>query len=195
MPKFRKKPVIITALQWFPGVEIEGVITPDRDGVTQFEPYIDTLEGPHLVRSGDWIIVGIKGEKYPCKPDIFKATYEPADQEAIDAFREPLPASLKGETRIRYSRDRKHYYLPDYSGAQDFWLSTETYPGAVPEDKKSRALNGYLQINKDDGTTYYRVMYSFAFWEIKSGDEENIELKNDLAADYLAHLHSVRQER
>lgn len=40
--------------------------------------WIDTLEGGHTVCPGDWIITGIKGERYPCKPDIFGATYEPA---------------------------------------------------------------------------------------------------------------------
>ena len=40
--------------------------------------WIDTLEGGHIVCPGDWIITGIAGEKYPCKPDIFSATYEPA---------------------------------------------------------------------------------------------------------------------
>ena len=39
-------------------------------------PYIATLEGDHLVTPGDWIITGVKGEHYPCKPDIFEATYE-----------------------------------------------------------------------------------------------------------------------
>lgn len=38
--------------------------------------WIDTLEGGHRVCPGDWIITGIKGERYPCKPDIFEATYE-----------------------------------------------------------------------------------------------------------------------
>jgi len=38
--------------------------------------WIDTLEGGHIVCPGDWIIIGVKGEKYPCKPDIFEATYE-----------------------------------------------------------------------------------------------------------------------
>ena len=38
--------------------------------------WIDTLEGGHIVCPGDWIITGVKGEKYPCKPDIFEATYE-----------------------------------------------------------------------------------------------------------------------
>lgn len=39
--------------------------------------WIDTLEGGHIVCPGDWIITGVKGERYPCKPDIFEATYEP----------------------------------------------------------------------------------------------------------------------
>ena len=39
--------------------------------------YIETLKGIHCVDSGDWIITGIKGEQYPCEPDIFEKTYEP----------------------------------------------------------------------------------------------------------------------
>jgi hypothetical protein len=39
---------------------------------------IETLEGDHIVSSGDWIITGVKGEHYACKPDIFELTYEPA---------------------------------------------------------------------------------------------------------------------
>lgn len=38
--------------------------------------WIDTLEGGHIVCPGDWIITGVKGEHYPCKPDVFDATYE-----------------------------------------------------------------------------------------------------------------------
>lgn len=41
--------------------------------------WIDTLEGGHIVCPGDWIITGVQGERYPCKPDIFAATYEPVD--------------------------------------------------------------------------------------------------------------------
>lgn len=41
--------------------------------------WIDTLEGGHIVCPGDWVITGVKGEKYPCKPDIFEATYERAE--------------------------------------------------------------------------------------------------------------------
>jgi hypothetical protein len=43
--------------------------------------WIDTKEGGHIVCPGDWIITGVKGEWYPCKPDIFAATYEQAEQE------------------------------------------------------------------------------------------------------------------
>jgi hypothetical protein len=73
--KFRKKPVVIEATQWFK--------MGDHSAVTQFENgkgWVDTLEGGHVVTPGDWIITGVKGEHYPCKPDIFEATYEPLEQ-------------------------------------------------------------------------------------------------------------------
>lgn len=44
--------------------------------------WIDTLEGGHIVCPGDWIITGIAGEQYPCKPNIFAATYEPVEEPA-----------------------------------------------------------------------------------------------------------------
>ena len=72
--KFRKRPVVIEAQQWFPGRPIDGVVVPG-DGI----PYVATLEGPFNVSPGDWIITGVRGEKYPCKPDIFEATYEKAE--------------------------------------------------------------------------------------------------------------------
>jgi len=59
--------------------------TPDMDGQTackhcsrimHVHGWIDTLEGGHIVCPGDWIITGVKGEHYPCKPDIFEATYD-----------------------------------------------------------------------------------------------------------------------
>lgn len=84
--KYRKKPVVIEATQWFPGVEIDGVICkPDLMFLGSVKEYgekygaeINTLEGPLHVSPGDWIITGVKGERYPCKPDIFELTYEPA---------------------------------------------------------------------------------------------------------------------
>lgn len=44
--------------------------------------WIDTLEGGHIVCPGDWIITGVKGERYPCKPDVFAQTYEPVREDA-----------------------------------------------------------------------------------------------------------------
>lgn len=151
--KFRKKPVVIEAMQWFPGADVEGVeqqnpelvfsagethyylsamghpkewrmadswlpVDPNaenersrsvlpfafwnvKDGkrvaaeasdplVLRYiehmgwpslpEPYgiVTTLEGRMAAMPGDWIITGVKGELYPCKPDIFEATYDPA---------------------------------------------------------------------------------------------------------------------
>lgn len=76
--KFRKKPIVIEAEQWFPGKQIEGVFTKlkNLNIDMEVEPYIDTLEGRMRVSEGDWIITGVNGEKYPCKPDIFEKTYE-----------------------------------------------------------------------------------------------------------------------
>lgn len=120
--KFRKKPVVIDATQWFKNGDhpldyaepVEGFETgelvefsPEHQKRLEWEgqvvryfrdPYvaggthctrcgvrlhdhgwIDTLEGGHNVCPGDWIITGVHGERYPCKPDIFKKTYERVD--------------------------------------------------------------------------------------------------------------------
>lgn len=57
--------------------ERHGLKSPNRYSPDAF--VIETLEGHHEVTPGDWIITGVKGEHYPCKPDIFAATYDPAD--------------------------------------------------------------------------------------------------------------------
>lgn len=119
--KFRKKPVVIEATQWFKNgdhpLDYQHPITNLADG-TQVTPeyrkqnnwegdvvryyrhpnvpgtdfcaycrtmfidhgWIDTLEGGHIVCPGDWIITGVHGEHYPCKPDIFEKTYEQVEE-------------------------------------------------------------------------------------------------------------------
>ena len=74
--KFRKKPVVIEANQWFKNGD-HPMVTPDK--VQKSFGSIETLEGYHIVTPGDWIITGVKGEHYPCKPDIFEMTYEVAE--------------------------------------------------------------------------------------------------------------------
>ena len=76
--KYRKKPIIIDAIQWFK-MSDHPQVTPfetELQGYGQGYGWIKTLEGGYIVTPGDWIIEGVKGEFYPCKPDIFKKTYE-----------------------------------------------------------------------------------------------------------------------
>lgn len=75
--KFRKKPVVIEATQWFRLGDHLAVSRHSLSPVEDGKGWIDTLEGGHVVTPGDWIITGVQGEHYPCKPDIFAATYEP----------------------------------------------------------------------------------------------------------------------
>ena len=77
MAKYRKKPVVVEAVQFWPEERPwpEGVCV--NPGCPQERsPHIHTLEGDHLVSPGDFVITGVKGERYPCKADIFAATYE-----------------------------------------------------------------------------------------------------------------------
>jgi hypothetical protein len=77
--KFRKKPVVIEAIQWIGEnfIEIDNFITVEHETYpSSGEVYISTLEGVMKADKGDWIIKGVKGEFYPCKPDIFEQTYE-----------------------------------------------------------------------------------------------------------------------
>jgi len=78
MKKYRKKPIVIEAEQWFPFSAIEGVFTVEHAPEYGIDSYgaIFTLEGEMKVIPGDWIIRGIKGEIYPCKNEIFELTYE-----------------------------------------------------------------------------------------------------------------------
>ena len=123
MPKFKKKPVVIEATQWFKNgdhpldyskshdgfdggelrvftgeerkanewegdivryfrrADVSGESTCKHCGLTMHvHGWIDTLEGGHIVCPSDWIITGINGEHYPCKPDIFDKTYEPVSE-------------------------------------------------------------------------------------------------------------------
>jgi hypothetical protein len=123
MSLFRKKPVVVSATQWFKNGDHPGDYSEGRSGFENGElrefsgeharaneweggvvryfrhpsvpgtdscafcrrmfidhGWIDTLEGGHTVCPGDWIITGVAGERYPCKPDIFAATYEPAEE-------------------------------------------------------------------------------------------------------------------
>lgn len=110
--KYRKKPVVIEAHQWWRNGDhpednthsvtaTNGFDYPSEGNVVRYyrhpevpgtricqkcersyydHGWIDTLEGGHAVCPGDYIITGVQGEHYPCKPDIFHQTYEPAEE-------------------------------------------------------------------------------------------------------------------
>lgn len=97
MPKYRKKPVVIEAEIYKEGLEDDFYCNVEKCRCTRDEfstlpqicercvddrdrvPFINTLEGKHFIKPGDYIITGVKGERYPCKPDIFEMTYEKVD--------------------------------------------------------------------------------------------------------------------
>jgi hypothetical protein len=101
MPKYRKKPIIVEAEVYKPGMEdgwhcsLHGCENLDQCDIicgsklkrnyscAYFVPYIQTLEGGLNISKGDYIVTGIKGEKYPCKPDIFMNTYEKVESKQI----------------------------------------------------------------------------------------------------------------
>ena len=81
--RYRKKPIVISAIQWHGferGPHNLGIVPlPTTTPLPSNLGWMDTLEGGHVVTPEDWIITGVKGERYPCKPDIFEATYESVD--------------------------------------------------------------------------------------------------------------------
>jgi hypothetical protein len=83
MGKFRKKPVVVEAVQWLPYRVGDWSEVPDG---MFYDPnqdawFCSTLEGNLKVSAKDWIVTGVMGEVYPVKPDIFEATYEPITEE------------------------------------------------------------------------------------------------------------------
>lgn len=73
MAKYRKKPIVVEAVQW------KGILRSELPEGCQFASgalVCQTLEGPLTVSIDDWIITGVKGERYPCKPDVFAETYD-----------------------------------------------------------------------------------------------------------------------
>lgn len=112
--KFRKRPVVVEAVRWT-GSNVDEVAaffgTPPAivaacisSVLGEYRLPIVTLEGVVTASPGDWIIRGVKGEYYLCKPDIFERTYEAADAATPDAMSRPRSrsssrASAHGRTR------------------------------------------------------------------------------------------------
>jgi hypothetical protein len=145
--EFRKKPVVIEAVRWTGSsqsiIELvewsRGEIWFDNDG-----PVIETLEGPLHASLNDWIIKGVQGEFYPCKPDIFEQTYEPASVPVLETPAEAVfcdhsqwrecAATLE---MVRDLSDKALNYTAAYDLANDLAAilagSDDAIPGALVE--------------------------------------------------------------
>lgn len=143
--KFRKKPVEIEAVQWLkagdhPEVKIH---TQGGDVFVNGQHYIDTLEGKMLVTPGDWIIRGVKGELYPCKPDIFEATYEPVSTDSGMNSGDLIPIAERERSMIelrewavsRWRAEVQHRPLLNKHrrALDDCWRQVMIYAGIDPD--------------------------------------------------------------
>jgi hypothetical protein len=82
MPRYRKRPVTISAHRFLPPEQIPDGVVPTKHSETGYG--IETIEGWVRATPGDWIITGVEGEKYPCRADIFDQTYEYAGEDQHD---------------------------------------------------------------------------------------------------------------
>lgn len=141
MAQFRKKPVVIEAEQWLQTVEqnerllAEGVIMdiPSRDGSC----LIPTLEGNMTCMLNDYIIKGVKGEYYPCKPEIFELTYDLVEEEVEGmTYAEAEKLLMEG----------KLIALPEWGG---FWFKDEKTDEVLVLTKEGEVVKTPWEVCKD----------------------------------------------
>lgn len=109
--KYRKKPIVIEAYQ------------------TDKVMYIETLEGIHKANAGDYIITGVNGEQYPCKPDIFEQTYEPADLNGWISVKDRLPEDYKEV--VVYDSEYKEIVIAFYDSEFEEWTYDNWFDGEI----------------------------------------------------------------
>ena len=120
--KYRKKPIVVEAFKWTGGPDQtedpEWVVEKIKDGTVYFSSMdgyacvlcIKTLEGTMTAIPGDYIIKGLRGELYPCKPDIFDASYESAETECPTI--EPPQGKWKNGEKDDYPHCTNCDYMP-----------------------------------------------------------------------------------
>ena len=138
MKKYRKKPVIIEAIQWtglnleeiksFVGESLQYDIVDTAwevgKGTPNVNMIIKTLEGDHICTKGDFIIKGVKGEFYPCKADIFYETYELAETDV----KKTIPNEWISVYSNEKPKDRREYFVAYVFGDSDMhFYGTERY--------------------------------------------------------------------
>jgi len=160
--QFRKKPVVIQAFQFQQPTSVDQApdwlieaVKQDAFLVVDSVAHITTLEGVMTAQPGDWIIRGVKGELYPCKPDIFAATYEAAGTHAGWAA-----AGLDFGTALQALRDGKRVSRAGWNGRGMFvyLVPAASYPvqtGAAKAHFGEGAMvpyNAYLALKGADDT-------------------------------------------
>lgn len=122
--KYRKKPIVIEAYQ------------------TDKVMYIETLEGTMKANVGDYIITGVNGEQYPCKPDIFEQTYEPVNNANTlkltcsnnwISVKDRLPEDDKDV--LVYNSRSKEIIMASYNSNYDEWDNLYNYYDYLPVDE------------------------------------------------------------
>lgn len=162
--KYIKRPVVVEAIQW-DGTNFDEIKAFAGENIMKLPEFsalkVFTLEGPMIASHGDYIIKGIKGEFYPCKPDVFRATYDDyyseedeacddEDCEGVD-FGTALMLMKNGEKMMREKWDDK------------FIVYRQGYPQGIPCNKSTAEAfgmeegspficNPYMQMHNDDGT-------------------------------------------
>ena len=152
---YRKKPVVVEAVQWTGENHAEMCEFIDPE-VFEIKPkeglIIHTLEGDHHASPGDYIIKGVNGEFYPCKPDIFAKTYEPA---TLTPPNEPLTLEQLREM------DGEPVYIvfsPDVDGEKlQFWalVAVDEWDDVYLANKDEWAFN-YEEFLEDVEAIYRR---------------------------------------
>lgn len=186
MAKYRKKPVVIEAVQWpclHPAVEhCDCSAKPGTDCANCGHLFIQTLEGPMRVSVGDWIITDVHGEHYPCKPEIFAATYEPVAE--ADAAAD-LPLGHIGGLPPHVQRlVAEHEQLGDRISKLVKFQGTNTYAGLPEEerrdlDEQAKCMTAYWDVLL---CRVNRAREQFANTASK-GDPHTPALLTDAAAD------------
>jgi hypothetical protein len=196
MSAFRKKPVVIEAVLWdgrLPTVEplLVGASTTEvSQDLGDPALIIPTLEGTMRAEVGDWIIKGVKGELYPCKPDIFAATYEPASNPApteIRATSEMIEAAVHTWALACHPQDSPEFCdtarsdRPHIEAALNSAFAALTAAGYVvvplnPTDAMIKAGHNAAQndpswFGTDVADNAYRAMVNAALLHLRAGDK------------------------
>lgn len=161
MGMYRKKAVIIEARQWTGSnaVELLDWIKPTaiQDGSTLVIP---TLEGDHEASLGDWIICGVKGEFYPCKPDIFAMTYEEASAAVkIEAPEEPQTKAVADVLAERKRQVEMEGFTPEHDDRHNegqIAYAAATYAAFGGDNDHDRHHGGFWKVTWPWGDEWWK---------------------------------------